>query len=79
MFSGLGPAVVSEDSIYYVPGVVSVISAGCNTENRVFLQSCAVRLKLEWCVLRQEPLGTDVQGKPTGRLLQAAIWPFSLI
>lgn len=41
MFSGLGPAVVSEDSVHYVPGVILAISAGCNTENRLFLQSCA--------------------------------------
>ena len=77
MFSGIGPVVVSEDSIYYIPGAMLVISAGYNTENRVFLQ--AVQLKLKRCVLRQESLGTDVQGKATGRFLQAAIWPVSLI
>lgn len=52
MVSGLGLAAASEDSIYYVLGVTLVISAGCNTENRVFRQSCAVQLKPEWCVLR---------------------------
>lgn len=47
----------------------------------VFQQSCAAQraCTLELYVLRQELLDTDVQVKPTGRFLQAAIWPVSLI
>lgn len=40
-------AVVSEDSVHYVSGVILAISAGCNTE--LFLQSCAVQGRREWC------------------------------
>lgn len=60
MFSGLGLVVVSEDSVHYVPGVIVAISAGCNRENRLFLQSCAVQGRPEGCVLRQQPFSTDV-------------------
>lgn len=67
----------SKDSIYYVPAIMLAISAGYNTEDTVFLQSCAAQL--EWYVLRQEPLRANVQGKPAERFLQAAIWPVSLI